>query len=301
MKRCTYCGQSVQDTESSCPRCGSKELEVIRVAQTNINGGPNMNRPPMPNNGNPGMNRPPMPNGGPNGGPHGGPQRPQRPPMPNGGPQRPPIPNGSPQRPPIPNGGPQRPQRPPMPNGGPQRPPMSNGGPQRPPMPNGGPNGSPQRPPMSNGRPPVLNGRPPMSNQNPSQTMNQEDIDNDFGVSLEDNNVIQPDRKKKGLGFGTGKRTPKNKPESPIDASTAGYNQETPQFGMNDISMIDWLKLLLLCFIPIYNIIHIIKHAIGSPNISPVITNYFRASLIISIGFGIIFGAFYGVILAAML
>ena len=301
MKVCKNCGQSVQDIESFCPRCGSREF---------ISGGQGGQRPPQrapynPQNdggAQPSQARTPQmappgyrhPNARPNTPPQG--QQPnrnvqQRPPQgqpPMGGPQvqqmRPPQGQpsmGGPQGQPMNNGyqnqGPQgQPMRGPQgqpPMGGPQgQPPM--GGPQGQPM-QGYPNQGPQGQPMNNGYP----------NMGPQNQFN-----NDF-MNPNDQNM-QPG--KKGLFGKKGNKPPKQlkapKPpkqpkapkqmgaNGPMPGQMPGQPQQMDQFeGPMDtvVSIKDWLILLVKMMIPILNIIVIIGAWTGKP-MNESVRNYLK-------------------------
>ena len=301
MKVCKNCGQSVQDIESFCPRCGSREF---------ISGGQGGQRPPQrapynPQNdggAQPSQARTPQmappgyrhPNARPNTPPQG--QQPnrnvqQRPPQgqpPMGGPQgqqmRPPQgqpPMGGPQGQPMNNGyqnqGPQG-----QPMRGPQgQPPM--GGPQGQPM-QGYPNQGPQGQPMNNGYP----------NMGPQNQFN-----NDF-MNPNDPNM-QPG--KKGLFGKKGNKPPKQpkapkppkqpkapKPpkqpkapkqmgaNGPMPGQMPGQPQQMNQFeGPMDtvVSIKDWLILLVKMMIPILNIIVIIGAWTGKP-MNESVRNYLK-------------------------
>ena len=275
MKVCKNCGQSVQDIESFCPRCGSREF---------ISGGQGGQRPPQrapynPQNdggAQPSQARTPQmappgyrhPNARPNTPPQG--QQPnrnvqQRPPQgqpPMGGPQGQPMNNG------YQNQGPQG-----QPMRGPQgQPPM--GGPQGQPM-QGYPNQGPQGQPMNNGYP----------NMGPQNQFN-----NDF-MNPNDQNM-QPG--KKGLFGKKGNKPPKQpkapKPpkqpkapkqmgaNGPMPGQMPGQPQQMDQFeGPMDtvVSIKDWLILLVKMMIPILNIIVIIGAWTGKP-MNESVRNYLK-------------------------
>ena len=288
MKVCKNCGQSVQDIESFCPRCGSREF---------ISGGQGGQRPPQrapynPQNdggAQPSQARTPQmappgyrhPNARPNTPPQG--QQPNRNMQ-----QRPP--QGQP-----PMGGPQRQQmRPPQgqpPMGGPQGQPMNNG------YQNQGPQGQPMRGPQ--GQPPMggPQGQPPMGGPQ-GQPMNngypnmgpQNQFNNDF-MNPNDQNM-QPG--KKGLFGKKGNKPPKQpkapKPpkqpkapkqmgaNGPMPGQMPGQPQQMDQFeGPMDtvVSIKDWLILLVKMMIPILNIIVIIGAWTGKP-MNESVRNYLK-------------------------
>lgn len=288
MKVCKNCGQSVQDIESFCPRCGSREF---------ISGGQGGQRPPQrapynPQNdggAQPSQARTPQmappgyrhPNARPNTPPQG--QQPNRNVQ-----QRPP--QGQP-----PMGGPQGQQmRPPQgqpPMGGPQGQPMNNG------YQNQGPQGQPMRGPQ--GQPPMggPQGQPPMGGPQ-GQPMNngypnmgpQNQFNNDF-MNPNDQNM-QPG--KKGLFGKKGNKPPKQpkapKPpkqpkapkqmgaNGPMPGQMPGQPQQMDQFeGPMDtvVSIKDWLILLVKMMIPILNIIVIIGAWTGKP-MNESVRNYLK-------------------------
>lgn len=276
MKVCKNCGQSVQDIESFCPRCGSREF---------ISGGQGGQRPPQrapynPQNdggAQPSQARTPQmappgyrhPNARPNTPPQG--QQPNRNVQ-----QRPP--QGQP-----PMGGPQGQQmRPPQ-----GQPPM--GGPQGQPM-QGYPNQGPQGQPMNNGYP----------NMGPQNQFN-----NDF-MNPNDQNM-QPG--KKGLFGKKGNKPPKQpkapKPpkqpkapkqmgaNGPMPGQMPGQPQQMDQFeGPMDtvVSIKDWLILLVKMMIPILNIIVIIGAWTGKP-MNESVRNYLKLyTFVLVIGIVAAFG-----------
>lgn len=248
MKVCKNCGQSVQDIESFCPRCGSREF---------ISGGQGGQRPPQrapynPQNdggAQPSQARTPQmappgyrhPNARPNTPPQG--QQPNR---------------NMQQRPPqgqAPMGGPQGQQmRPPQ-----GQPPM--GGPQGQPMNNGYPNMGPQ-------------------NQFNNDFMNPNDQNMQPGKKgLFGKKGNKPPKQPKAPKPPKQPKAPKQMgANGPMPGQMPGQPQQMDQFeGPMDtvVSIKDWLILLVKMMIPILNIIVIIGAWTGKP-MNESVRNYLK-------------------------
>lgn len=322
MKVCKKCGQSVQDVETYCPRCGSTNLVAdapqrapIRPQQRPM---PNQNQGAPMGNGNPSApRRAPAPNQMNNGmgGMPGG----------NGAPSQYRQPQQAPPGYRNPNAAPQtQPNRQPGQPGQPQQQQFRQQA-----NPNMGNNnhGYTHGQPMPGQRPPV---------QRPQQAPYQSNLGN-FNSEIDNDNDFEPvDTSKKkrfsGIGLGKGKqpndnsnqpktskfpKLSKNQPQD--DTQSQAVNQQAPNsfgvpydtsnnsamnmgFSSETVTMKEWLIMILKLLIPIYNIIFLIKAWKGI-GVKPSMHTYLKLYtiiLLVSLAIGLALSIISTVLLSMM-
>lgn len=267
MKICGKCGFVVADENEYCPRCGSGNLRYKPDQPQQAQ------RPqPMPNGG---MRQNPGQPGQPGHGGYGG-QPVNRPMQPQPQPVRPQPMPGQPGRPqPMPGqqrqpAYPQNPQN----QGYQPRPNMAQqpGNPQ--------PGGQPR--PMPNGY--QQNGQPVRRPQPAPQQNNEYGSDQFIGddqFNIDDDNGFEDAAV--GKKRGNKKVKPPKQPKQPKQDAQPGYADDGGM-GYGDAEMApvmsvkDWLLFFVKMFIPIYNIIVVVKALTGSYN--PNLTSYVKTMLI---------------------
>lgn len=280
MKECKKCGQYVQDVETYCPRCGSRELEVKQ-------GNPVIQRPPQR------VQQVPNHNQG-NGAPPNTFRQPQPAPPGYRNPNFVPgatQPQGSRAvNQPNPNMAP-RPAGNPMNNGGQ----MHQNNPNNPNNPNMG-----QRPPMpGNMQAPAQNGR---RGPAPNQPVN---------MQAQMQSSVQEPGKKHKFGFGKGKKAPGANQGNQVPPHQQQINMQNSMNTMTTeamqdnsvVSIMEWLIILVKLIIPIYNIIFLIGAWTNKP-MNETVRNYLKLYTFVlggSILLMVISSVFLGSILSSLM